>query len=136
MVRHGTIEIVLVGKAFVVDAKVLHRTAVGDDPGASGCFRGGVAKALQNIRDGVYVDVEIAAVDEFHLRRAFLGQVNVSVGQSWNGGASFEIDGFGIRTGKPANVIGVAGGDDSRSRAGQRFARGAVGRESADVTVV
>ena len=40
----------------------------------------------------MHIDVKVAAIDEFHFCRAFLGKMNMSVGQAGNGGAALEID--------------------------------------------
>src|SRR5882724_12665979 len=92
MVRDRAVEIMLVGETFIVKAKVLHGAAMSDDPRPFGRAGGCISETLQDIGDGMRSDVEVAAVDEFHLRRAFLREMNMSVCESGNGRPTFEID--------------------------------------------
>src|SRR5688572_13071950 len=73
MIRRGAIKIMPIGKAFVFDAKVLHRTAMRDDPRALRSAGGGIGEALQDISNGIHVDIEISAVDQLLLGRALFG---------------------------------------------------------------
>jgi hypothetical protein len=72
MIGHYAVEIMPVGKTLVFNAEVLHRTAMGDDPRALRGAGGGVGEALQNISDGVHIDVKIAAIDQLLFSCALL----------------------------------------------------------------
>ena len=126
----------LIRKAFVIEPKILHRAAMSDDPRSFGRATGGVGKALQDIGDGMDVDVKIAAVDELHLCRAFLREMHMSVGEPRNGRPAFEIDRLSFRAGEAANFVGISLGDDARTDAGEGFTSCGLAREGADFAVV
>src|SRR5262245_57662674 len=136
IVWHGAIEIMLIRKAFVIQSKILHRAAMSDDPRSFGGAAGGIGKALQDIGDGMDVDVKIAAVDELHLCRAFFREMHMSVGEPRNGRPAFEIDRLSFRAGEAANFVGISRGDNARTDAGEGFTSCALAREGADFAIV
>ena len=116
IVRHGAIEIMPIGKAFVIESKILHRAAMGDDPRSFGRASGGIGEALQDIGDGMHVDVKIAAVDQLHLRRAFFREMHVSVGEAPEWPCGLGDRSLECRAGEAANFVGTSRGDDARTR--------------------
>src|SRR4051794_756152 len=136
MIRDRAVEIVPVGKTLLLQAKVLHRTAVRDDPRAFRRLGGMLGEHLQDIANRIRLGVKIPAVDELHFRGALLRKMHVRVGETGNRGAAFEVNLLGRRAGEPPDFVGSSGRDDTSSGGGERFVDRAVRGEAAYLAVV
>ena len=135
MIGDCAIQIVLVGKALVLQTEILHRAAVGHDPRALRQFRRLLGEPFQNVGNRVDVGIKVAAVDQLHLRRAFFRKMDVRVSKAGNRRPTFEVDRLRVRPREPSNVLGLAGGDDASAGAGEGFESGADRFEAADFSV-
>ena len=96
MVGNDTIQLSLIGEAFVLQAKVLHGAAMGHYPSALGQIRGLLGESLLDICDRVNVAIKIAAVHKRLLRRSLVGEVDVGVGEAWYDISFFQVDGLRV----------------------------------------
>src|SRR5262245_2049979 len=81
------------------------------------------------------IGVEIPAVDQLHLRRAFFGQMNVGIGKPRDACSPLEIDGLSVRASQAADVLGFAGCNDAPAGARQCLMDRTVRGEAADFAI-
>ena len=113
MVRRRLVQLMAIGEAPLRHAEVLHRAAVGDDPGSFRLLRGLRLDLLLNLRDGANVGIEIPAIETVQHRRAAVGEVDMGVGEPRQHRAALEIDHLGLGAAQILHVPGVADRDDA-----------------------